>query len=159
MEHLLRHWPIQLNIWDGIMNNESEVGSDMLLVSDYFCTLNLCKYNLKLDTCEPLLYYGSLFMLIKIFVASTVYLLQVPSEGLLAKDPFNSANASLNGTFHLSTHENILTISLINIHYLYTLYTIMMNDASRRRNFGNYDASSYWYHTNRMIDTHMQKVT
>ena len=30
--------------------------------------------------------------------------------------PFNSAVASLNGTFHLSPHENILTIALINIH-------------------------------------------
>jgi hypothetical protein len=35
--------------------------------------------------------------------------------------PFNSAVASLNGTFHLSLHENILTIALINIHYLYTI--------------------------------------
>ena len=35
--------------------------------------------------------------------------------------PFNSADASLNGTFHLSPHENILTITLINIHYLYTI--------------------------------------
>ena len=35
--------------------------------------------------------------------------------------PFNSAVASLNGTFHLSPHENILTIALINIHYLYTV--------------------------------------
>ena len=33
---------------------------------------------------------------------------------------FNSAIASLNRTFHLSPHENILTIALINIHYLYT---------------------------------------
>jgi hypothetical protein len=29
--------------------------------------------------------------------------------------PFNSAVASLNGTFHLSPHENILTIARINI--------------------------------------------
>ena len=29
--------------------------------------------------------------------------------------------ASLNGTFHLSPHENICTIALINIHYLYTI--------------------------------------
>ena len=35
--------------------------------------------------------------------------------------PFNSADASLNGTFNLSPHENILTIALINIHYLYTI--------------------------------------
>ena len=33
--------------------------------------------------------------------------------------PFNSAVASLNGTFHLSPNENILTIARINIHYLY----------------------------------------
>ena len=32
---------------------------------------------------------------------------------------FNSAIASLNRTFHLSPYENILTIALINIHYLY----------------------------------------
>ena len=31
---------------------------------------------------------------------------------------FNSAIASLNRTFHLSPHENILTIALINIHML-----------------------------------------
>jgi hypothetical protein len=35
--------------------------------------------------------------------------------------PFNSAAASLNRTFHLSPHENILTIALINIHYLYNI--------------------------------------
>ena len=33
--------------------------------------------------------------------------------------PFNLAVASLNGTFYLSPHENILTIAQINIHYLY----------------------------------------
>jgi hypothetical protein len=38
--------------------------------------------------------------------------------------PFNSAVASLNGTFHLSPHENILTIALINIHYLYTIQLV-----------------------------------
>jgi hypothetical protein len=37
--------------------------------------------------------------------------------------PFNSAVASLNGTFHLSPHENILTIALINIHYLHIVCT------------------------------------
>ena len=29
--------------------------------------------------------------------------------------------ASLNGTFHLSPHENVCTIALINIHYLCTV--------------------------------------
>ena len=36
--------------------------------------------------------------------------------------PFNEATAELNGTFHLSPNENILTIARINIHYLYTIY-------------------------------------
>ena len=31
--------------------------------------------------------------------------------------------ALLNRTFHLSPHENICTIGLINIHYLYTIYS------------------------------------
>jgi hypothetical protein len=35
--------------------------------------------------------------------------------------PSNSAVASWNETFHLSPHENILTIALINIHYLYNI--------------------------------------
>ena len=35
--------------------------------------------------------------------------------------PFNTAIASLNGTINLSPHENILTIALINIHYLYII--------------------------------------
>ena len=29
-----------------------------------------------------------------------------------------------NGTFHLSPHENICTIALINIHYLYTIQVV-----------------------------------
>ena len=40
---------------------------------------------------------------------------------------FNSAIASLNRTFHLSPHENILTIALINIHYLYSMILLIMN--------------------------------
>ena len=48
--------------------------------------------------------------------------------------PFNSAVASLNGTFHLSPHENILTIALINIHYLYniTIYNHVYYYTTRR---------------------------
>ena len=34
---------------------------------------------------------------------------------------FNTAIASLNRTSHLPSHENILTIALINIHYLYNI--------------------------------------
>ena len=36
---------------------------------------------------------------------------------------FNSAIASLNRTFHLSPHENILTIAVINIHHEQKLQT------------------------------------
>jgi hypothetical protein len=45
--------------------------------------------------------------------------------------PFNSADASLNGTFHLSPHENILTIALINIHYLYNIFFPCTNSVYR----------------------------
>ena len=38
-------------------------------------------------------------------------------ERLIA--PFNEAIAELNGTINLSLNENILTIALINIHYLF----------------------------------------
>jgi hypothetical protein len=48
-------------------------------------------------------------------------MVRIFSFGERGNVPFNSAVASLNGTFHLSPHENILTIALINIHYLYIL--------------------------------------
>jgi hypothetical protein len=38
----------------------------------------------------------------------------------------------LNGTFHLSPHENILTIALINIHYLYNIWLIYSHILNRR---------------------------
>ena len=47
--------------------------------------------------------------------------------------PFNSAVASLNGTFHLSPHENILTIALINIHYLYIITSFRLPVCSLQR--------------------------
>ncbi len=37
-----------------IKQNESEVDSDMILVSGYFCTSNTYQYSLKPDTCEHL---------------------------------------------------------------------------------------------------------
>ena len=43
---------------------------------------------------------------------------------------FNSAIASLNRTFHLSPHENILTIALINIPYLYNIPWVLCSDFS-----------------------------
>ena len=53
--------------------------------------------------------------------------------------PFNSAVASLNGTFHLSPHENILTIALINIHYLYTIEFPTSFQTIYSINYGQYD--------------------
>ena len=44
--------------------------------------------------------------------------------------PFNSTVVSLNGTFHLSPDENILTIALINIHYLYIGLNVVNNKPS-----------------------------
>ena len=41
--------------------------------------------------------------------------------------------ASLNGTFHLSPHENICTIALIKIHYLYTIIKIIPGRVVRTR--------------------------
>ena len=35
--------------------------------------------------------------------------------------PFNLAIALLNGTINVSSHKNILTIALINVHYLYNI--------------------------------------
>ncbi len=46
------------SIWDVIKQNESEVGSDMFLVSDYFHTSNIKSIELKPETCEHLQYYG-----------------------------------------------------------------------------------------------------
>ena len=65
---------------------------------------------------------GSLFwyyikQIMNVFIRAMV---KIFSFGERWNVPFNSAVALLNGTFHLSPHENILTIALINIHYLYT---------------------------------------
>ena len=40
--------------------------------------------------------------------------------------PFHSALASWNGKFHLSPHENIFIIALINIHYLYNIGAVVV---------------------------------
>ena len=42
--------------------------------------------------------------------------------------PFNSAIASSNGKINLSPHENILSIALINIHYLYTIQSLSLSN-------------------------------
>ncbi len=36
-----------------IKQNESEVGRDMLLVSDYSYVSNICQYHLKPNICKP----------------------------------------------------------------------------------------------------------
>ena len=45
-------------------------------------------------------------------------MVRIFSFGERCNVPFNSAVASLNGAFHPSPHENILTIALINIYHL-----------------------------------------
>ena len=59
-------------------------------------------------------------------------MVQIFSFGERLNVPFNSADASLNGTFNLSPHENICTIALINIHYLYTEFHLQTIDQTSR---------------------------
>ena len=63
-------------IWVVIKRNESEVSSDLLLVSDYFCTMNTCQYNWKPDT-SLYLWIGTILGFsipaYWIFVTSTMY--------------------------------------------------------------------------------------
>ena len=51
-----------------------------------------------------------------VFICTIVIIFSFGERSIV---PFNSAMASLNGTINLLPHENILTIALINIHYLY----------------------------------------
>jgi hypothetical protein len=46
--------------------------------------------------------------------------------------PFNEATAELNGTFHLSPNENILTIARIKFHYLFYIIPKKNNIAFSR---------------------------
>ena len=46
--------------------------------------------------------------------------------------PFNSAVASLNGTFHLSPNENILTIARIKTFIICIIYDIIYHDIMYR---------------------------
>ena len=55
--------------------------------------------------------------------------------------------ASLIGTFHLSPHENILTIALINIHYLYNDCTKLMKLFSNVFISGVWELFAYDSHT------------
>ena len=59
-----------------------------------------------------------------VFIGAIVRIFSI-GERLIV--PFNSAIASLNGTINLSPHENILTIGLINIHYLHTILLMPEN--------------------------------
>ena len=51
---------------------------------------------------------------------------------------FNWAIAQLNRTFHLSPYENILTIAVINIHYLYIILLKSSSFMETRRVFNSY---------------------
>ena len=68
------------------------------------------------------LFWYYIKQIINVFIRAMV---RIFSFGERWNVPFNSAVASLNGTFHLSPHENILTIALINIHYLYNIVQIL----------------------------------
>jgi hypothetical protein len=57
-------------------------------------------------------------------------MVRIFSFGVRWNVPFNSAVASLNGIFHLSPHDNILTIALINIHYLYNISKVGRNEGT-----------------------------
>ena len=57
--------------------------------------------------------------------------------------------ASLNGTFHLSPHENICTIALINIHYLYNIHQQLVDVVKFFRRFC----------TRQILDLHAQCTT
>ena len=79
---------------------------------------------------ESLVVSNSLFwyyikQIMNVFIRAMV---RIFSFGERWNVPFNSAVASLNGTFHLSPHENILTIALINIHYLYNITLSILSD-------------------------------
>jgi hypothetical protein len=64
------------------------------------------------------LFWYYIKQIMNVFIRAMV---RIFSFGERLNVPFNSAVASLNGTFHLSPHENILTIALINIHNLYSI--------------------------------------
>ena len=46
----------------------------------------------------------------------------------MMKVPIQLGFASLNKTFYLSPHENIFTIALITIHYLYDIFHLSPNE-------------------------------
>ena len=78
---------------------------------DISCLANSCAKSNSLFW-----YYIKQIMNVHVFIRAVV---RVFSFGERWNVLFNSAIASLNRTFHLSPNENILTIALIKIHYLY----------------------------------------
>ena len=71
-----------------------------------------------------LFWYNIIKQIMNVFIRA-MPMVRIFSFGERWNVPFNSAVASLNGTFHLSPHENILTIALINIHYLYIVLILL----------------------------------
>ena len=67
------------------------------------------------------LFWYYIKQIMNVFIRANRRMVRIYPFGERWNVPFNSAVASLNGTFHLSPHENILTIALINIHYLYNI--------------------------------------
>ena len=73
-----------------------------------------CLINCSVKSDSPFWYY--IKQIVNVFIRAMVRILSFGERWNIV---FNSAIASLSRTFHLSPHENILTIALINIHYLY----------------------------------------
>jgi hypothetical protein len=67
-------------------------------------------YSKPFNICVICLFWYCIKQIMNVFIRAMV---RIFSFGERWNVPFNSAVASLNGTFHLSPHENILTIARI----------------------------------------------
>ncbi len=83
----------------------------------YLNNLRFFKKKLRYD----FIFWCYIKQIMNVFIRAVV---KIFSFGERRNFPFHSAVASWNGKFHLSPHENIFTIALINIHYLYTILYI-----------------------------------
>ena len=91
-------------------------------VQQYVSRMYLKHYNIScLMNCSAKsnsLFWYYIKQIMNVFIRAMV---RIFSYGERWKVLFNSVIASLNRTFHLSPHENMLTIALINIIYLYNM--------------------------------------
>ena len=102
------------------MNDLKHSVSVYIFVCIYF-NIKWCFNKLFLKKHISLFWYY-IKQIMNVFIRAVV---RIFSFGERWNVPFNEAVASLNGTFHLSPHENFLTIARINIHYLY-MYSLFI---------------------------------